>query len=94
MCASLQIFFAETMPLLGLFISLRRRLSVIQHTFPVVHFLVQNLQSTLHSKVPPPPPPPPEMKIVRDFRYQVTEVGLQSTPPPPPGNENCQRLQV
>ena len=34
-----------------------------------------------HSKVPPPPPP--EMKIVRDFRFEVAQVGLAKYSPLP-----------
>ena len=75
------ILFGTTVIIISLHHLSVGRLSVVQQTFPVVHFLVQNLQSALHSKVPPPPPP--EIKIVRDFRYEVAQVGLQSTPPPP-----------
>ena len=61
---------------------------MVQQLAPVVHFLVQNLHFTYfgaHSKVPPPPPL--EMKIVRDFRSEVAQVGSEKYPlPPPPQN--------
>ena len=45
---------------------------MVQELAAVVHFLVQNLQST----------PLPEMKIVRDFRSEVTQVGSAKYHPP------------
>ena len=39
-----------------------------------------------------PPPPPPEMKIVRDFRFEVTKVRLVKSPPPPPWNSKIADL--
>ena len=66
------------------------RLSVVQHTFPVGHFLVQNLQSTMNTltpkltpKYPPPPPPPPENSKIADLD-SVLKVRFPEYPPPPP----------
>ena len=63
---------------------------MVQQLFPVVEIFAQNLQSTpylgVDSKVPLPLPP--EMKIVRDFRYEVAQIGLAKYSPPPPPPEN------
>ena len=69
----------------GLYVLFSLRHLVVQELAAVVHFLVQNLQSTpyfgAHSKVPPPPPPP-EMKIVTDFISEVVQVGSAKYPSP------------
>ena len=97
--------------LLELLFSLRHlsvgRLSVIQHTFPVVHFLVQNLlvhflvqksakypHFTPKYPPPPPPPPPPPRKFKNSRSAKYPHFTPKHPPPPPPGNENCHRLQI
>ena len=41
-----------------------------------------------------PPPPPLKMKIVRDFRFEVTKVWSRKPPPPPPKFKNSKCGQI